>query len=197
METIETLKDLSRLQKSKYLQSNITKVFPTIKQQLNKGKFVIVSGTPCQIKALNLYIKKIPENLLTIEVVCHGTPSPFIFKKYMSEINATHMDFRKKEKGWDNYEVELTYKNGTKKRESANYNLYMKGFLKNFYLRPSCTMCPAKSFKSHADITLGDFWGIEKRRPELDAPDGVSVAVVNTKKGRRLFCYISSFQKSE
>ena len=194
---IETLKDLSRLQKSKYLQSDITKAFPTIKQQLNEGKFVIVSGTPCQIKALNLYIKKIPENLLTIEVVCHGTPSPLIFKKYMSEINATHMDFRNKEKGWDNYEVELTYTNGTKKKEKANENLYMKGFLKNFYLRPSCAACPAKSFKSHADITLGDFWGINSFIPNLYDNKGTSLIMLHTSKAINIWNKISSNYKYE
>ena len=188
---IETLKDLSRLQKSKYLQSDITKVFPIIKQQLNEGKIVIVSGTPCQIKALNLYIKKIPENLLTIEVVCHGTPSPFIFKKYMNEINATHMDFRKKENGWDNYEIELTYTNGTKKREKASENLYMKGFLRNFYLRPSCAMCPAKSFKSQADITLGDFWGINSFIPNLYDNKGTSLIVLHTPKALKIWNKIS------
>lgn len=189
---IHAINDLSRIQKAKYLQSDITKAFPIIQQQLKEEQLVIVSGTPCQIKSLNLYLKKVPGNLLTIEVVCHGTPSPLIFKKYMKEIGASYMDFRKKEKGWDNYEIELTYTNNTKKREKASDNLYMKGFLKNFYLRPSCSKCPAKSFKSHADITLGDFWGINSFIPNLYDNKGTSLIALHTSKALSIWNKISS-----
>lgn len=128
---------------------------------------VLFSGTPCQIKALHLYLKQVYKNLITVEVVCHGVPSPLILEKYMKSQDIIQIDFRKKDRGWYNYDLCLTYANQRKKQMRAADNLYMKGFLQDLYNRPSCTACPAKSGKSHADITLGDLWGVESFASDL------------------------------
>jgi len=134
-----------------------------------------------------------PDNLLTVEVVCHGVPSPLGFQKYMEEENADGIIFRKKERSWSDYDVEIHYQSGRVKLEKASKNLYMRGFLQNWFLRPSCSACPAKSFSSGADITLGDFWGGEKLTPALFDDKGTSIVFLHSQKANEIW---SSIQNS-
>lgn len=190
--SINQICDLWKLQKSKYVQSDVTHAFPLVKEQLKQSKKVLFSGTPCQIKALYLYLKQKYDNLLTIEVVCHGVPSPLILESYMKSHDIIQIDFRKKERGWYNYDICLTYANQRKKQLKASNNFYMRGFLQELYNRPSCTSCPAKSGKSHADITLGDLWGVESFVSDLYHNTGVSLVGLHTYKANNIWQEIKS-----
>lgn len=191
--SINQVCDLWKLQKSKYVQSDTTHAFSLVKEQLKQSKKVLFSGTPCQIKALYLYLKQVYENLITVEVVCHGVPSPLILEKYMKSHDIIQIDFRKKNRGWYNYDLCFTYANQRKKQMRAANNLYMKGFLQDLYNRPSCTACPAKSGKSHADITLGDLWGVESFASDLYYNKGVSLIGLHSFQAKQIWKEIKSF----
>lgn len=180
---INTENDLWKLQGSKYVQSVLGDSFSQLSDQLKTGVEVLFSGTPCQVKALYSFLGHRPTNLLSIEVVCHGVPSPMVFERYMKERKAIGMVFRKKERSWRNYDVEISFINGRIKREKAAQNLYMKGYLKDLFTRPSCSKCPAKYFLSGADITLGDFWGVGRISSGLSDDKGTSLCFLHTTKG--------------
>ena len=182
---IRSPKEISQIQGSKYVQSDLMGVFPQIKTIIESSSPVLFSGTPCQVKALYSFLGNRPQNLLTIEVVCHGVPSPMVFVLYMREENAVNMVFRNKNRSWLTYDVELTKTNGRIKRQRAANNLYMRGFLQNCTIRPACSQCPAKSFASGADITLGDFWGINRIAPGLFDDKGTSILFLHTKRGEK------------
>lgn len=230
----ETIEGVRAFQGSKYVQSRIGETFIQVESFLKVGRRVMFTGTPCQIAALSLFLRKdYGDQLLRVDVVCHGVPSPLIWCDYMNYIARpegasagkntvfsslkekpviTGMSFRDKRLGWEKYgfsarvaaskasgknsvfqpvniypenikgEVEFIY-------EPFTQNLYMQGFLKDLYLRPSCYACPVKQLKSGSDITLADFWGIGYIDKDLYGSDGykgISLVLVNTEKGRRL-----------
>lgn len=154
---------------------------------------VLFSGTPCQIHGLKLFLGKPYENLLTVDVICHGVPSPMVFRRYFHELGevsgskVTSIQFRNKSSGWQNYSVVCGFENGNRTIISRHDSLYMKGFLSNLYLRPSCPLCVNKGDNYFSDITLGDYWGVENRDPDMDDDRGTSVVLIRTDKGRRLF----------
>lgn len=197
--SVENIKELSKLRGSKYVQSMIGDRFRTVKKYLVQGKQVLFSGTACQIAGLNSYLLKKYDNLTTVDVVCHGVPSPKIWKQYVKLLQ-THstiksISFRDKLSGWRGYDFTVSYNDGSIHRESHNKNLYMQGFLHDLFLRPSCYHCKIKCGRCGSDITLGDYWGIERVLPEVDDNKGVSVVMVNTEKGREIINGISSQQK--
>lgn len=223
----ETQVDLSRFRGSKYLQAHIGDAYIKAEQFLKSGRQVLFTGTSCQIAALKLYLKKDYDNLLTVDVICHGAPSPGVFRAYLSEEIAQVADrqqknsvslpskpyiaernvlntagwhiediqFRDKRLGWEKYSFTLCLaeasaegdKNTVSLSSPLNENIFMRGFLRDFYLRPSCYSCPAKSGKSGSDITLGDFWGINELKPEIDDDRGVSAVTINSDKGALWF----------
>ena len=217
----ETEEGLSAFRGSKYVQSKIGETYKQVEEFLREGREVMFSGTPCQISSLKLFLGKRYENLLTVDVICHGVPSPMIWRMYLKELLARQgdgknsvlshsippflksirdiscIDFRNKELGWKKFSFALTLsvpmghgaKNTVLLSEPYTQNLYMKGFLSDLYLRPSCHACPTKSLKSGADITLGDFWGIQNIFPDIDDDMGVSAVLLNTEKGVK--CYTS------
>ena len=191
--SITDRKDLYKLQGSKYLQSNTKNTFTEVKEYLNDNKIVLYVGTPCQIKGLNLFLNKKYDNLYTIDIICHGVPSPLVFSKYISKLedkyksNVVKYNFRNKEEGWKQYNTKIEFEDGSIFKEKYDKNIYMKGFLRNLYLRKSCYNCSAKGFTSGSDITLGDFWGIQEELPEFDDDKGCSVVFINTKHGEDLF----------
>lgn len=184
----ETLEEAKRFQGSKYVQSRVTGCYKQVLDSLNKGRIVLFSGTACQIAALKGYLRKDYENLLTIDVVCHGVPSPGIWKEYIKTLTSSktikEINFRDKRSGWRNYDFSVKFSDGTELKESHNKNLYMQGFLHDLYLRPSCHRCKFKAGRCGSDITLGDFWGIEKIVPEIDDNRGVSIVLINSPKGK-------------
>lgn len=192
-ESAENIEDVRLLMKSKYLQSRIENTYIEAKQYLKAGRLVMFVGTPCQIAGLKCFLKKDYENLLSVSILCHGVPSPRVWKKYLENIckkneNIDSISFRKKESyGWKQYGIEIKGNNGIMLSEPYNKNIYMKGFLSDLFLRPSCNACFAKSNKDKADITIADCWGIDKINPVEDDDKGMSLVMIYTKKGETFF----------
>ena len=190
---VTDIKDLQKLQGSKYLQSNTKNTFKKVKEYLENNKPVLYVGTPCQIKGLHLFLNKKYDNLYTVDVICHGVPSPLVFLKYISKLeeknnsNITKYSFRNKDEGWEKFHTKIEFEDGNIINERFDQNVYMKGFLRNLYLRKSCYACSAKKFTSGSDITLGDFWGIQEELPEFNDDKGCSVVFINTSHGEDLF----------
>jgi len=186
----ENAKDLIPLQGSKYVQSRVNGSFVEVESFLKKGRQVLFTGTPCQIAGLKLFLKKKYDNLITIDFICHGVPSPLVFKLYLNEIKKNICDeikeinMRDKKSGWKNYSFTIVGSiNGSliKKSEVLNDNIYRRGFLSDIYLRPSCHKCPSKNFKSGSDITIGDYWGIDTIHPEFYDNKGISLVCIHKK----------------
>lgn len=199
----ENVEELSAFRGSKYVQSRIGDSYKQAEAFLKVGRKVLFSGTSCQIAGLHKFLRKEYENLLTIDVVCHGVPSPLVWKKYYEEvllkkvvkekgggqpiISDMYISFRDKSNGWKKYNFLVKNAHDTLYKECFRENPFMKIFLQNISLRPSCYACPAKLGKSGSDITLGDYWGIEHYYPEMDDDKGTSLVMINTEKGFDIF----------
>ena len=175
---------------SKYVQSDLTGVFRQVKEDLKNGLLVLFSGTPCQTAGLNSYIgKKLREKLYLVDIVCHGVPSPFVWRDYLAYLERKHGDeicwvnFRDKQLfGWKAHHESFKFVNGGGKM------IFTYTFYKHIMFRHSCGVCPYTNTRRPSDITIADFWGWEKTDPTINADDkGVSLVLVNTEKGRRLF----------
>lgn len=218
----ETKSGLSAFRGSKYLQSRIESSYRDAERFLKAGRKVLFSGSPCQIAGLKRYLHKEYDNLIAIDFICHGVPSPKVWRIYLKEkissirteageksvlsssLNRvpviTGIAFRDKEMtGWKKYSFVIRGKSAFKTDKNLvllsnilHENIYMQAFLNDLILRPSCHNCPSKKGKSGSDITLADFWGIEKILPSLDDDKGVSLLLVNSKKGINVTDNISS-----
>lgn len=178
--------ELNKLCGSKYLQSRIEKTFREVECYLKKDRMVLFSGTPCQVAGLRRFLHREYDNLLTVDVICHGVPSPKVWRSYLAE-NYKHqaitgIDFRDKRSGWKHYSMTITTTTSTFSSTYAGSD-FMGAFLMNLTLRPSCYSCPAKKGKSGGDLTLGDFWGVDKLLPQMDDDKGTGVVMIYTEKG--------------
>lgn len=188
---ISKMEDIYQLQGSKYLPSNINLTYTEVMDDLKKGKKVLYSGLPCQIAALQKVVSS--ANLFTLDVICHGIPSQKVFDKYLKEMNIENfksVSFRDKEKGWSKFGMKYYSKNGEKVLETCQEkDVFFRGFMKDIYLSIPCYKCKFKGDiqGNHriGDITLADFWGIEKKLENNDL--GVSLVITNNLKGERLF----------
>lgn len=224
----ETLQECEKFMGSKYSQSIIGDSFLQVERFLQDGRWVLFSGTPCQIAGLKSYLGKEYDTLLTVDLLCHGVPSPGMYRWYIKErlekvaqegdknsvssssirsipqrnaldadggVRIESITFRNKRKGWKKFGFALTLAKATADGKSNTVSLsytleedpFLKGFLNDLYLRPSCHHCKARNFKSGSDITLGDFWGIGKVLKEYDDDKGVSAVMINTTKGEDFF----------
>ena len=189
---IEKVEDIHLFQGSKYVQSTIHDSYKKAKQFLNENRLVLFTGTPCQIEGLLSYLQKDYPNLITQDIICHGVPSPKLFKLYKENIqnkygdDITKINFRKKTNSWKNYEMSIDLKNHHYEI-SHNDDVYMKAFLNDIALRDSCYQCNAKKKHRLSDITLADFWGIENVLPEMDDDKGTSLVIINSVLGNQLF----------
>ena len=186
----ENIDELADFRGSKYVQSTIGNTYKEAKEQLKQGRKVLFSGTPCQIAGLKRYLRKEYDNLLTIDVVCHGVPSSVVWQRYLDGMRAkgaiTDISFRDKSRGWAQYAFRIRVGEETLLLPPSE-NPFMRGFLKDLYLRPSCHACPARSGKSGSDITLGDFWGIQTAHPEMNDNKGCSAILIHSAKGQSLY----------
>ena len=189
----ETLEGVKAFMGSKYVQARIETAYTDTKRFLQEGRKVLFSGTPCQIAGLHHFLKKGYDNLTTVDVICHGVPSPKVWRKYINEIcgtpaTITSINFRDKSSGWSNFSLKIQYFCGDKTITQSNTKIedpFMKAFLQNMILRPSCHNCQSKNGRSNSDITIADFWGIENVFPDINDEKGTSVVVFHTDKGRR------------
>lgn len=187
---VDNEKDLFKLRKSKYVQSEISsRIYEQVKLDLDNGRLVLFSGTPCQVEGLLMFLKKDYGNLYTQDIICHGVPSKKVWQKYLKEHQVNervNINFRDKKDGWENYCVNIE---GVSCIASRNDN-YMKSFLSECNIRPSCYKCMFKKVHRNSDITLGDFWGIREMCPDMYDEYGVSAILIHSKKGEDLFSNI-------
>ena len=181
------------MKKAKYVQSNTVNIYPKVAQDLNDGKEVLFSGTPCQVAGLRSYLSesKIDDSgLYCCDLVCHGVPSPLIWKEYVSYIRNKYgkkiieVNFRDKEFGWNTHFESFVLEN--KKRKIVRRD-YTDLFYQHIMFRPSCHNCYFANIYRPGDLTLADFWGIENNDASFDDNRGVSLVLVSSKKGQKLF----------
>lgn len=193
-------KKLDDIRSSKYLQSFIGGLFNNIKQLLKEGKKVLVCATPCQIAGLYQVLGGDCEELTTCDFICRGVNSPKVFLKYIKMLEnkygarAIKIKFKNKTYGWHRFSTRVDFANGKKYIKDRYHDLFMKSYLNsNSFVRPSCYNCQFKNFPRQADITLGDFWGIENINPELDNDCGTSLVMLNSQKGNFFFQSVGSY----
>ena len=218
---IDTVDGLAAFRGSKYVQSRIGDTYSEARAFLQQGRKVLFSGTPCQIAGLKKFLCKEYNNLLTVDFICHGVPSPGVWQRYLRELRKelraergvgkntvpssmdelpviTGISFRDKTNGWKKFGFRLRYAASKAALNSVSSsatdqayeflqpfteNPFMRGFLSDVYLRPSCYACSAKSGKSGSDITIADAWGIDCFAVEHDDDKGACYVLENTSKG--------------
>jgi len=189
-EEASAIEDLCKFRGSKYVQSRIENSYKRAEYLLKEGKNVLFSGTPCQIAGLKCFLQKEYSNLTTIDFICHGVPSPGIWKWYLQNQIYTitpsklkNINFRDKTLGWREYQLAFQFKSTNSFSSSNSSNGYMLAFLNDICLRPSCYKCPTKSGSSHSDITIADFWSIKSFNIDMDDNKGTSLVLINTNQG--------------
>jgi len=205
----ETVDGLELFRGSKYVQARVEKAFIDCESFLKKGRKVLFSGSPCQISGLKHFLRKDYANLVTVDFACHGVPSPKVWSKYIETIkeNArkgidgknsvsqslkdypvlTGINFRDKRVGWKKYSFTLTLAGASEEGEKNTVsrscihseNTYMRAFLSEMILRPSCYHCKVRNFKSHSDITIADYWGINWISSDMDDDKGTSLVIIH------------------
>ena len=198
---INDVEDLWKLRGSKYYQSSVGDSYRRVKRELNSGRKVLFSGTPCQVAGLYGFLgnEKTVNNLITVDVICHGVPSPKVFRKYIEEREFKHCGkikqvfFRDKISGWKSYSMTTFMEYDSSKVVLFNRNkrisrtfkndIFLRAFLQDICLRPSCHECIYARIPRVADITLADYWGVSRIHPEMDDDRGVSLVLVNSQEG--------------
>ena len=195
---VKNKEELDKLRGSKYVQSKIKDTYKEAKKYLEEDYYVLFTGTPCQIEGLKRFLMKNYDKLYTQDIICHGVPSPKVWKEYVEfrkekdNQEPIEISFRNKEEyGWKKFSMMFKYEKG-KYTSNLKEDYFMKLFLTNVILRDSCYECSFKKKNRVSDITLADFWGVEDILPEMDDNKGTSLVIVNSKKGREIFEKISN-----
>lgn len=188
---------LAKLRGSKYLQSRKGQIYQRVKELHLSGQVVLFSGTPCEVEGLKSYLRKPYENLICLDFICHGVPSPKLWEKYLhyreskAESTTLRTSFRHKQYGWKKYSVLLAFSNHTEYSMPVDKDIYMQMFLQDLCLRLSCYDCKFKKRHRESDITLADFWGCENVVPEMDDDRGLSLVVLHSERGKHLLDHVS------
>ena len=184
---VEDRSMLGQLRGSKYVQSDMTGVYRQVRDELSYGRKVVFSGTPCQVAGLQKFLGKDYPELFTVDLACHGVPSPKVWDRYVREKGKGMLgvNFRDKSEGWKKYHIAYIYKDRTE-RIRHDKDLYMQLFLQNISLRPSCYDCAFRNGGNCSDLTLADFWAVVDVLPEMNDGKGVSAVIANTAKGKEL-----------
>lgn len=203
--------DWIRLRTAKYVQSDLRGVFNQIKDDLAAQREVLFTGTPCQVDGLKHFLSgSNTDKLVTIDLVCHAAPSPKVWRDYLSLVGGKmgsikSVNFRNKENcGWHNSTVRIIGKNDEIMIDDTHsVGFYSQLFFSSLSIRPSCLSCQYANLKRCGDLTIGDYWGVEKYYPELDDDKGVSLVLVNSQKGISLMergaeqCELVSIKQEE
>lgn len=223
----ETIEGIAPLRGSKYVQAIVGNAYKQAEEFLKQGREVLFSGTPCQIAGLKKYLRKEYENLLAVDIICHGVPSPKVWNMYLEETCSKLLktmpdrkntvgfangetykscieaiSFRSKITGWKKFSflLKLNFSNYDGKNsgvfaETLDKNTFMRAFLRDIILRPSCYKCHTKQGKSHSDISIADFWGINNIDPLFDDDKGCGLILVNTAKGDNAYSNLNLISK--
>lgn len=211
----ETIEGLSVFRRSKYVQAWLGGTYKKVREFLSFGRLVLFVGTPCQVAGLRCFLKNEYANLLLMDLLCEGVPSPKVWKMYLKEelallgeknsvspypipekdVLIKDISFRNKSLGWKKFSFALTLAKSTDDGEKNSVlpsyinrdSAYMQAMFQYLDLRPICYKCPFKSCKSHSDITIADYWGINILHPEMDDDKGTSMVYINTEKGKSFY----------
>lgn len=186
--------DLAALRSSKYLQSDLRGFYRQVKEILDRGDKVLVCGCPCQMAGLRSFLRKPYDNLLVLDFVCLGINSPLIWRKYLDTFEerygskVVYAKAKSKEYGWRNLTQKIKLADGRVFYEKCNQNIFSKGLIvTHSYVRPACYECKFRGFPRMSDISLADFWGIEKFDKNLEKNLGTSLVLINSEKGKEWF----------
>ncbi len=185
--------DLEKLRSSKYLESYAEGLYKTIRDLLKKGEKVLACGTPCQMTALRSFLRKDYENLIIVDFICRGVNSPKVYRKYLDSLEekygskVVYVKAKNKELGWRNLTRKVVFENGKSYYGVLMEDDFRRGYHTNVFCRPSCYDCKYKGFPRIADITIADYWGIERVDRNLDNNIGTSMILLNSKKGEAYF----------
>ena len=192
----DNLIDLIPLLASKYVQSKIGDSFKKAKAFLDDNRKVLFCGTPCQIAGLRNYLKKDYNNLITVDFACHGVASPGVWTEFLKTISngreIEKISFRDKTESWLTYSFKIDFKDGSQYRKVCYDEPFMRGFLQNVYLRPSCYECNFKGLDRKSDFTIADFWGVNKAMPEMFDNKGTSIIILHTENAQNMWNDIKS-----
>ncbi len=189
---ISTPDELDDLRRAKFVQSKKYNIYEQIKSLLTEGYEMLFCGTPCEVGGLKQFLGKDYENLLTCDIICGCVSSPKVYKSYINHLNETHnsrvisVNFKDKRAGWRGKAIAVKFANGEEYLNSILDDDYCVSFHSRYNIRPSCFNCKYRNLKRCADFTLGDFWAIEKYKPEYDDNKGTSFVLTNTEKGERI-----------
>lgn len=193
---INSKKELSRLRQSKYVQSDIGTVFREVQKELSNGRTLLFSGTPCQCAGLREYLGRSYDELILCDFICRGVNSPSVYLSYLHELEERYCSevkrvwFKNKTYGWNNFATKIEFEDGQEYIADRETDPFMLGYIKSkttLYMRESCYQCRFKGISRPVDITLGDFWGVERQFPDIDTKNGVSAVMIHSEKGERLF----------
>lgn len=194
----ESYQDVEAFRGAKYVQSKLNDAFKKVKKFLDEDRYVLFTGTPCQVAGLHFYLGKNYEKLIKCDLVCHSVPSPKAFELYIKEIEEKNSQkiseifFRNKElNGWNKSNIKIIFGNGNIYKETLKETSFMKGFINGLYSRVSCANCTYKNFKGSSDITIADYWGIEKVDKDFDDNLGVSLVFANSQVGEKVIKQIN------
>lgn len=188
-----TIDEMSKFRGSKYVQSRLGNSFVAIKQLLKEQKLVLFSGTPCQVAGLQSFLKKEYSNLILVDLVCHGIPSPGLWKKYIDYIKSksvsalSYVSFRNKQFGYAGSTMAMGYENGKMEYSNRKVQFYKHMFFQDINTRPSCFNCHFKGIKRVSDFTIFDCWHMNKINQEWDDDKGATWMIVQSEKGYGLF----------
>ena len=184
-----TMEDLEAFKGSKYFQSDTEGIYKEVSNHIKTGSKVLFCGAPCQVAALNRYIGRETQNLITVDFICRGINSPMVFKKYVEDCERHHgspvslVHLKNKNKGWTRLGTYMEFQNGKTYYRDRIDDPWVNGFVRgNFFMRPCCSKCKYKERIRVADITIGDFWGLKGSKEDLFK--GISVVLINTDKGK-------------
>ncbi len=188
----ETPEELRAMSGSKYVQSHIGNTYREVKKEIETGRMVLFSGTPCQCAGLGNFLGSQPENLYLVDFVCHGVPSPTVLKTYLLAMEQNdriqNISFREKNPSWETFSMKLTFESGKEYISDMYTDPYLRLFLGDYDLNSCCYNCRYASLSRGTDITLGDFWGyISEKYRFFDDNKGISLVMVNSSKGKSLF----------
>lgn len=203
--SVTSKEQLTKLRGSKYLQAKVGNTYKSVKEDLMSGKLVLFSGTGCQVNGLKSFLGKEYENLICVDVICHGAPSPALWRKYAEHQEQKiggklkGINFRCKDDSWTDFgmkEICKSIPDGETKKLYIfkDKDAYMQMFLRDYCLRPSCYECTAKNVKM-SDLTIADFWGINDVAPDMNDGMGTSLVLIRTEKGKDVFEKIRSSMK--
>lgn len=189
---VEDSENLPFLQRVKYVQSTVGRIFSEVEDQLKAGRQVLFSGTPCQCAGLRAFLGKEYENLMLVDLICHGVPSPKVWQTYIDYRagkenggkRPVKINMRSKTSGWSRYSTEFDYGNGRITRIQNSQDPYIRAFIGNICLRDSCSECLVKGVERCTDLTLGDYWGIWNQHPEFNDEKGTSIVFTHSEKGK-------------